>query len=65
MEPSKNVRCPACERTCKVTMPTNFRSTFYTGKPDRQLSRLFLSMMDKMGVRPKSFGDDKQRLEEV
>lgn len=41
------------------------RSLDYTGKPDRQLSRLFLSMMDKMEVRPKSFGDGKQRLEEV
>ena len=40
------------------------RSLDYTGKPDRQLSRLFLSMMDKMEVRPKSFGDGKQRLEE-
>jgi len=41
------------------------RSLDYTGKPNRQLSRLFLSMMDKMEVRPKSFGDGKQRLEEV
>jgi hypothetical protein len=41
------------------------RALDYTGKPDRQLSRLFLSMMDKMEVRPKSFGDGKQRLEEV
>ncbi|NBY00466.1 MAG: DUF1552 domain-containing protein [Planctomycetes bacterium] len=41
------------------------RSLDYSGKPDRQLSRLFLSMMDKMEVRPKSFGDGKQRLEEV
>lgn len=41
------------------------RALDYTGKPDRQLSRLFLSMMDKMEVRPKSFGDGKQRLTEV
>lgn len=41
------------------------RALDYTGKPDRQLSRLFLSMMDKMEVRPKSFGDGKQRLAEV
>jgi len=41
------------------------RALDYTGKPDRQLSRLFLSMMDKMEVRPKSFGDGKQLLEEV
>jgi len=40
------------------------RALDYTGKPNRQLSRLFLSMMDKMEVRPKSFGDGKQRLEE-
>jgi hypothetical protein len=41
------------------------RALDYTGKPDRQLSRLFLSMMDKMEVRPKTFGDAKKRLEEV
>lgn len=41
------------------------RSLDYTGKPDRQLCRLFLSMMDKMNVRPKSFGDAKQPLEAV
>jgi hypothetical protein len=41
------------------------RALDYTGKPNRQLSRLFLSMMDKMEVRPKSFGDGKQRLEEI
>ena len=41
------------------------RALDYTGKPNRQLSRLFLSMMDKMEVRPKSFGDGKRQLEEV
>ena len=34
-------------------------------KPDRQLCRLFMSMMDKMAVRPKTFGDAKTMLEEV
>ena len=37
----------------------------YSGKPERQLCRLFMSMMDKMDVRPKSFGDAKLMLEEV
>ena len=37
----------------------------YRGKPDRQLCRLFLSMMDKMEVRPKSFGDATMMLEAV
>ena len=37
----------------------------YSGKPDRQLCRLFLSMMDKMDVHPKTFGDAKQPLNEV
>ncbi len=37
----------------------------YSGKSDRQLCRLFLSMMDKMSVRPKTFGDAKSMLEEV
>ena len=37
----------------------------YSGKPERQLCRLFLSMMDKMDVHPKTFGDAKLMLEEV
>ena len=37
----------------------------YTGKPERQMCRLFLSMMDKMNVREKQFGDATQPLEEV
>jgi len=37
----------------------------YKDKPERQLCRLFLSMMDKMDVRPKAFGDASQMLEEV
>jgi hypothetical protein len=37
----------------------------YKDKPERQLCRLFMSMMDKMEVRPKSFGDANAPLEEV
>jgi hypothetical protein len=37
----------------------------YKDKPERQLCRLFMSMMDKMDVRPKSFGDGKLMLGEV
>ena len=37
----------------------------YLDKPERQMCRLFLSMMDKVDVRPKSFGDATQPLEEV
>ncbi|MFT5466811.1 MAG: hypothetical protein ACI8UO_001911 [Verrucomicrobiales bacterium] len=37
----------------------------YMGKPDRQLCRLYLSLMDKMGVRPETFGDATKPLEEV
>jgi hypothetical protein len=37
----------------------------YKDKPERQLCRLFMSMMDKMNVRPKTFGDAKMMLEEV
>jgi hypothetical protein len=37
----------------------------YKDKPERQLSRLFLSMMDKMDVRPKTFGDATSPLAEV
>jgi hypothetical protein len=37
----------------------------YKDKPERQMCRLFLSMMDKMNVRPKTFGDASAALEEV
>ena len=37
----------------------------YSGKPDRQMCRLYLSMMDKMDVRPGTFGDAKEPLSEV
>ena len=41
------------------------RALDYQGKPDRQLCRLFMSLMDKMEVRPKTFGDAKAPLEAV
>jgi len=37
----------------------------YAGKPDRQMCRLYLSMMDKMNVRLPKFGDASLPLEEV
>jgi len=37
----------------------------YSGKPERQMCRLYLSLMDKFGVRPGAFGDATQPLEEV
>jgi hypothetical protein len=37
----------------------------YKEKPNRQMCRLFLSMMDKMDVRPGTFGDARQALDEV
>jgi hypothetical protein len=37
----------------------------YRDKPDRQMCRLYLSMMDKMDVRPTTFGDAGMALEEV
>jgi hypothetical protein len=41
------------------------RSLNYMEKPDRQMCRLYLSMMDKMGVRPGHFGDATEPLDEV
>jgi len=41
------------------------RNLDYLGKPDRQMCRLYLSMMDKMGVRPDTFGDAREPLSEV
>ncbi|WP_339912406.1 DUF1552 domain-containing protein, partial [Symmachiella dynata] len=37
----------------------------YLEKPDRQMCRLYLSMMDKMGVQLDAFGDATQPLDEV
>jgi len=37
----------------------------YTGKENRQMCRLYLSILDKMDVRPESFGDATERLGEV
>jgi hypothetical protein len=37
----------------------------YSGKPERQMCRLYLSLMDKMNVRPGKFGDAAAPLEEV
>ena len=37
----------------------------YAGKPERQMCRLYLSMMDKMNVRLPKFGDATKALEEV
>ena len=37
----------------------------YLEKPDRQMCRLYLSMMDKMGVNPETFGDATQPLDQV
>lgn len=37
----------------------------YAGKPDRQMCRLYLSIMDKMNVRPKTFGDATAPLDEL
>ena len=37
----------------------------YKGQPNRQMCRLYLSLMDKMGVHLDRFGDAKEALEEV
>ncbi len=37
----------------------------YSGKPNRQMCRLYLSLMDKVGVRPKTFGDATEPLAEI
>ena len=37
----------------------------YSQKPNRQMCRLFLSMMDKMNVHEKQFGDATEPLDEV
>jgi hypothetical protein len=37
----------------------------YSGKPDRQMCRLYLSLMEKMGVHEKTFGDATAPLAEI
>jgi hypothetical protein len=37
----------------------------YSGNSNRQMCRLYLSILDKMNVRPKTFGDATERLAEV
>ncbi|HUE16856.1 MAG TPA: DUF1552 domain-containing protein, partial [Planctomycetaceae bacterium] len=37
----------------------------YRGKPNRKMCSLYLSMLDKCGIRLKEFGDSKERLAEV
>ena len=37
----------------------------YLGKPNRKMCSLYLSLMEKMGVRLESFGDSKERLTEI
>jgi hypothetical protein len=37
----------------------------YLGKPNRKMCSLYLSLMDKCGVRLGSFGDSTERLAEI
>jgi hypothetical protein len=37
----------------------------YSGDEDRQMCRLYMSMMSKMGVKLERFGDAKQALKEI
>ena len=37
----------------------------YRDQPNRQMCRLYLSMMDKVGIRPQQFGDATEPLAEV
>ncbi len=37
----------------------------YTGKPNRKMCSLYLSLLDKVGVKADAFGDSKERLGEI
>jgi hypothetical protein len=41
------------------------RTLDYLEQPNRKMCSLFLSLMDKTGVRLKSFGDSSERLADV
>jgi hypothetical protein len=37
----------------------------YLGKPNRKMCSLYLSLLDKAGVKIETFGDSKERLAEI
>jgi hypothetical protein len=37
----------------------------FSGRENRKMSSLYLSLMDKFGVRMEGFGDSTERLEEI
>jgi hypothetical protein len=37
----------------------------FTGRPNRKMCSLYLSLLDKAGVRLERFGDSNQRLAEI
>ena len=41
------------------------RALNYLDKPNRKMCSLYLSMLDKVGIRLDEFGDSKERLAEV
>jgi hypothetical protein len=41
------------------------RTLDYLGKPNRKMCSLYLSLMDKMGLRQERFGDSSERLAEI
>jgi hypothetical protein len=41
------------------------RSLDYSDKPNRKMCSLYLSLLDKTGIRLESFGDSKERLAEI
>jgi hypothetical protein len=41
------------------------RTIDYLGKPNRQMCRLYLSMLDKVGIHQDKFGDASEPLNEV
>ncbi|MBA3314561.1 MAG: DUF1552 domain-containing protein [Planctomycetota bacterium] len=45
-------------------LPTG-RVVDYRDKPDRKMCSLYLSMLDKCGIRPESFGDSTEPLSEI
>jgi len=41
------------------------RSLDYFNRPNRKMCSLYMSLMEKMGVRLNSFGDSRERLAEI
>lgn len=56
---------PVGDRPASHRLPFFSHVLDYSGKPNRKMCSMYLSMLDKLGIRLESFGDSSQRLTEI